>query len=187
MSSREEEESIRPPDPVVRETLIDHFAGGEYGWKTFHNNYGISNHDDRLSFVSDNDDMRVAVGEPPFATSSDTQAIPEHELQAILESSRLEYETQFNVWLEQMKQEEITKRKTRFETAKRQLLRITKVDADASIGYITLLGGINAYENGEIEHNPVFHPPLYSEILSAIRSLRMSTQEREDLVQFISP
>jgi hypothetical protein len=164
MEYNDNNEYIRPPDRVVREQLID------YNWKIYDDG-------DPPPLYEDADNI------PFHQDTYDTEPISEDVLQTILESSRLEYETQYNAWLEQMKQEETMKRKSRFENIKRQLLRITKVDVHAPVEYTILLNILSEYEEGR--NTSVLGTSMISKIHAIIRSLRVPEQERREFIQLL--
>jgi hypothetical protein len=154
-------DNIRPPDSVVRERLVD------AGWKVYEYDYSPAH-----SF-SEN--------------TNTTEPISDDDLQAVLENSRLEYETQYNEWLEQIKQEEYVKRKSKFENIKRQLLRITKVDKHAPVEYTQLLDVLQQYETANTEYAvDVFEPTSLSRMRRVIRSLRVPEEEQTDFLGLFS-
>jgi len=152
---------IRPPDRVVRERLVDD------GWKVYEPDYSPAH-----SF-SDN--------------TNTTEPNSDEDLHAVLESSRLEYETQYNEWLEQIKHEEYVKRKTKFENIKRQLLRITKVDKTAPVEYTLLLDVIQQYETATSEYvDSNVEPIVYDRMCKVVRSLRVPEEEQADFMRLFA-
>lgn len=166
--SSDDDEYVRPPDHVVREQLIS-FPIEQY------NNGGSVFHQPSFdAIVPDTDDnMR------------ELRITSESEMEAVLETSRREYNDEMEKYCMEVYEAEKKLRENRFMNVRRVIERIMRIDKSNIREYEMLLNAFTLYEDGYTEHYIVEDETMYTRIMFLLKSLRITPGEYEDLKSFI--
>ena len=176
---------VRPPDPVLRERLLDYFVPMGRGiipeppTQSFHENSNDLG-EEEMDWETNTQSLLVQ-------SSQNTLACSEDEFQKVLEKSQREYEEYLEKMVIQIQNEELETRKLRFQTITQKILRIRGVDKKNGWIYDLLLGAFSSYEKGECEYYPIVVVEDYRKIECLLSSLRISKKEMDDVLLFLSP
>lgn len=174
---------VRPPDPVLRERLLDFFVPEPTTLQSFNGNSNTLNSTE----TTENIDWETNTQQLLRQSSQNTLACSEDEFQRVLEKSQREYEEYLEQMVIQIQNEELEKRKMRFQTITHKIHRIRGVDKKNSWIYDLLLGAFSSYEKGECEYYPILIVEDYKKIECLLSSLRISKKEMDDVLLFLSP
>lgn len=167
-------EEIRPPDDVKRVCLINDYADDYHDYHF--------NNDTELENV-----LGYSLENSLEFSSRNMLSLREEELDEVLAKSKQEYEEQINMMLEQIREKECEERKKRFKNAKTQILRFHKIDKANTDVYSLLLDGIDLFEQEDVKQYPLDSMEKYLMLESVLKTLRITRQEREDLLIYFTP
>ena len=109
----------------------------------------------------------------------------EDEMLRTMETSKAEYEAEMNKYIDEIFQNEKTKRQQRFVNAKIQLRRLSQFDKGNQTHYTHLLELIHNYEEGYIEYAEYHDEMEYIYVNGLIKTMRLTKEERNDLCRFM--
>jgi hypothetical protein len=167
-NTEENEEYIRPPDTVVRETLVDNTV-----WTVPSPDIQYQR---ELELA-----LTKSLAEEHFVTDETTEA----ELARVLQSSKEEYDAEIQKYVEEIFQQEQEKRRQRFPVAKTQLTRLARMDKANEKHYTILLEIIQKYEEGYTEYGVVDDEMEYMEMMRIIKTMRLNKMEQMELCGFL--
>lgn len=153
---------VRPPDHVVREQLIP----------TVRTSYDAELN--QVSYHAVNDDE-----------TRDLYALSESEIEAVLETSRREYNDEMDKYCMEVYEAEKKLRENRFMNVRRVIERVMRFDNANIREYEELLNAFTLYEDGYTEHYVVKDDVMYARIMFLLKSLRITPGEYDDLKSFI--
>ena len=107
------------------------------------------------------------------------------DISAIMEASRQEYNDAMEKQFLEIYEAEKKLREKRFANIRKVIERVMCFDKANVREYAALLNSFKLYEDGYVEHFEVNDELLYDRIISLLKTLRITPEEKEDLKGYV--